>query len=63
MSFGAGNRICIGDQFVWTEATIAIAAVLFRWRLTPAAGHEPKEVASAVAHADRIPMTVQPRRR
>ncbi|MFJ8077103.1 cytochrome P450 [Streptomyces sp. NPDC096176] len=63
MPFGAGNRKCIGDQFVWTEATIAIATVLSQWKLTPAAGHTPKEVASAVAHADSIPMTVQPRRR
>ncbi len=60
--FGTGNRKCIGDLFVWTEATIAIATVLNRWRLTPLPGHTPKEVASAVAHADRIPMTVTPRR-
>ncbi|MFE3608373.1 cytochrome P450 [Streptomyces goshikiensis] len=60
--FGAGNRKCIGDQFVWTEATIAIATILDRWKLVPVPGHTPKEVASAVAHADRIPMTVTPRR-
>ncbi|MFF3684829.1 cytochrome P450 [Streptomyces sp. NPDC002187] len=59
--FGAGNRKCIGDQFVWTEATIAIATVLAKWQLVPTPGHTPKEVASAVAHADRIPMTIQPR--
>ncbi|UYQ60289.1 cytochrome P450 [Streptomyces peucetius] len=63
MPFGAGSRKCIGDQFVWTEATIAVATVLSRWHLTPAAGHDVKEVASAVAHADRIPMIVQPRQR
>ncbi|MEU2431381.1 cytochrome P450 [Streptomyces sp. NPDC007861] len=62
LPFGAGNRKCIGDAFVWTEATIAIATLLARWQLTPAAGHTPREVASAVAHADRIPMTVMPRR-
>ncbi|MFF8833155.1 cytochrome P450 [Streptomyces sp. NPDC015131] len=56
--FGAGNRKCIGDLFVWTEATIAIATLLRRWRLVPVPGHTPREVASAVAHADRIPMTV-----
>ncbi|GAA3371643.1 cytochrome P450 [Streptomyces sannanensis] len=59
--FGAGNRKCIGDAFVWTEATIALATVLARWRLVPAPGHTPKEVASAVAHPDRMPMTVVPR--
>ncbi|MGI5484554.1 cytochrome P450 [Streptomyces lavendofoliae] len=60
--FGAGNRKCIGDLFVWTEATIAIATILRRWRLVPVPGHTPREVASAVAHADRIPMTVVARR-
>jgi cytochrome P450 len=59
--FGAGNRKCIGDQYVWTEATIAIATVLARWELVPVRGHTPRGVASAVAHADRIPMTVKQR--
>ncbi|WP_228984230.1 cytochrome P450 [Streptomyces sp. DH12] len=59
--FGAGNRKCIADQFVWTEATIAIATVLQRWQLAPAPGHTPKEVASAVVHPDRLPMIVHSR--
>ncbi|MET9800919.1 cytochrome P450 [Streptomyces sp. NPDC006368] len=59
--FGAGNRKCIGDAFVWTEATIALATILARWRLRPVPGHTPREVASAVAHPDRVPMTVLPR--
>ncbi|MFI2367077.1 cytochrome P450 [Streptomyces sp. NPDC018833] len=59
--FGAGNRKCIGDAFVWMEATIALATILARWQLRPAGGHVPKEVASAVAHPDRMPMTVTPR--
>ncbi|MFD4584594.1 cytochrome P450 [Streptomyces sp. NPDC058434] len=61
MPFGAGNRKCIGDAFAWTEATIVIATVLARWRLVPVPGHTPKEAVSAVAHADRIPVTVLPR--
>lgn len=59
--FGAGNRKCIGDAFVWTEATIAMATILARWQLRPVPGHVPREVASAVAHPDRVPMTVLPR--
>ncbi|MFF3247314.1 cytochrome P450 [Streptomyces sp. NPDC002870] len=59
--FGAGNRKCIGDTFVWTEATIALATWLARWQLVPVPGHTPKEVASAVAHADRVPLTVESR--
>ncbi|MFE3326514.1 cytochrome P450 [Streptomyces sp. NPDC059176] len=61
MPFGAGNRKCIGDTFAWTEATIAIATVLAKWRMVPVPGHTPKASVSAVAHADRIPMTVLPR--
>ncbi|WP_149181958.1 cytochrome P450 [Streptomyces sp. TRM49041] len=59
--FGAGNRKCIGDAFVWTEATIALATILAKWQLRPVPGHTPKEVPSAVAHPDRVPMTVVPR--
>lgn len=61
LPFGAGNRKCIGDAFVYTEATIALATWLARWKFTPVPGHTPKEVASAVAHADRVPMIVTPR--
>ncbi|MDT9683949.1 cytochrome P450 [Streptomyces sp. TRM76323] len=60
--FGAGNRKCIGDAFVWTEATIALATILASWRLRPVPGHAPREVPSAVAHPDRVPMVVEPRR-
>ena len=31
--FGAGTRICIGEQFAWTEATLVIATLARRWRL------------------------------
>jgi cytochrome P450 len=31
--FGAGTRICIGEQFAWTEATLVIAMLARRWRL------------------------------
>ncbi|CAL9280552.1 Pentalenene oxygenase [Streptomyces sp. SudanB25_2051] len=59
--FGAGNRKCIGDAFVWTEATIALATILAQWSLRPVPGHTPREVPSAVAHPDRVPMVVTPR--
>ncbi|MFJ8648637.1 cytochrome P450 [Streptomyces sp. NPDC093546] len=60
--FGAGNRKCIGDAFSWTEATIVLATVLRRWRLRPQPGQpSPKAAASAMAHPDRVPMTVLPR--
>jgi cytochrome P450 len=35
--FGAGPRICIGEQFAWTEAVLVLATLAGRWRLQPAA--------------------------
>jgi cytochrome P450 len=59
--FGSGNRKCIGDTFAWTEATIALATILARWRLRPVPGHHTREAASAMAHPDHVPMEVVPR--
>ncbi|MFI8995287.1 cytochrome P450 [Streptomyces sp. NPDC053542] len=59
--FGAGNRMCIGDAFSWTEATIAIATILQRYTLAPVPGHTPRKATSAMVHPDHVPMTVVPR--
>ncbi|MFG2194236.1 cytochrome P450 [Streptomyces sp. NPDC048639] len=56
--FGSGNRKCIGDGFAWAEIVITLATVLPRWRFEPLPGHEVREVASAVAHPDELPMRV-----
>ena len=29
--FGAGSRICIGEQFAWTEAILVLATLVPRW--------------------------------
>lgn len=29
--FGAGSRICIGEQFTWTETTLVLAILAHRW--------------------------------
>lgn len=55
--FGAGIHKCIGDAFARMEMTIAIATVLGRWRLEPHPDKPVREVAAAVAHPDRLPMT------
>lgn len=34
--FGAGTRICIGEQFAWTEGILVLATLARRWRLRPA---------------------------
>lgn len=31
--FGAGTRICIGEQFAWTEGTLVLATLARRWCL------------------------------
>ena len=31
--FGAGTRICVGEQFAWMEATLVLATLARRWRV------------------------------
>ena len=31
--FGAGSRICIGENFAWMEAVLVLASVIRNWRL------------------------------
>jgi cytochrome P450 len=31
--FGAGSRICIGENFAWMEAVLVLASVILKWRL------------------------------
>ena len=44
--FGAGTRVCIGEQFAWMEAILALAAFARHWRLRLADGHrvEPQPI-------------------
>ena len=44
--FGAGTRICIGEQFAWTEALIVLATLAPRWApaLAPGARIEPEPI-------------------
>ena len=37
--FGAGTRVCIGEQFAWMEGTLVLAALAQRWRLRLVPGH------------------------
>jgi cytochrome P450 len=36
--FGAGPRICIGEQFAWMEGVLVLATIARRWRLELAPG-------------------------
>jgi cytochrome P450 len=46
--FGGGSRICIGEQFAWTEATLVLAALARRWAVRPAPGAPPVRAQGAV---------------
>lgn len=60
--FGAGNRKCLGDSFAWAEMTVALAAIVSRWRLRPAAGSPPREIRSvSIPRPSSLLMTVVPR--
>ena len=42
--FGGGTRICIGEQFAWTETTLVLATLASRWtvRLAPGTSVRPR---------------------
>ena len=40
--FGGGSRICIGEQFAWTEATLVLATLASRWEVALVPGVEPR---------------------
>ena len=37
--FGAGTRVCIGEQFAWSEAVLVLATLAQAWRATLVPGH------------------------
>ncbi|MDT0444569.1 cytochrome P450 [Streptomyces johnsoniae] len=41
-AFSNGGRKCIGDEFAMTEATLTLATVASRWRLTPEPQTDPR---------------------
>ena len=43
--FGAGTRVCIGEQFAWMEGTLALATLARRWRVrVPGPAPEPEPI-------------------
>jgi cytochrome P450 len=44
LPFGDGPRICIGMRFALQEATVILATLMARYRLTPVPGRDPKPV-------------------
>jgi cytochrome P450 len=60
--FGGGPRVCIGEDFAWTEGVILLATLARRWRLRLVPGH-PVALAPRITLRPRhgMPMTVEPR--
>ena len=60
--FGWGNRRCIGEQFAWIEATLALATLAQRWQpeLMPAADVQPMSSVTLRTRAG-MPMTLRRR--
>lgn len=61
LPFGGGSRKCIGDVFGMTEATLALAAIASRWRLSPVAGTRIRPRAHMSLTAGPLPMVPRAR--
>ncbi|MEV4970703.1 cytochrome P450 [Streptomyces scopuliridis] len=59
--FGSGKRMCMGDAFAWTEATIITALVASRWRLRPTPGAVVRPVGAITTHPSSLHMVPEPR--
>jgi cytochrome P450 len=60
--FGAGTRVCIGEQFAWLEGTLALATIARRWqlRLVPGAQVVPQPIVTLRVRGG-LPMTAHRR--
>jgi cytochrome P450 len=60
--FGGGTRVCIGEQFAWMEAALALATFAQRWRLrlVPGRAVTPQAIITLRVRQG-LPMTVQAR--
>lgn len=57
--FGAGNRQCLGEGFAWVEATVVVAVILQRWRVSPVAGQTIRKVSLATLVPSHLPLIVR----
>ncbi|WP_058042952.1 cytochrome P450 [Streptomyces roseifaciens] len=61
LPFGAGSRLCVGEDFAWTELTMALAAFTAHRRLTPADSTPVRPLVGTVLRPDRLPLTAHAR--
>jgi pentalenene oxygenase len=62
LPFGFGAHKCIGDQFALTEAILAVAMIMTRWRLRPLDDRPLRPVPRATLGPGRLRMWLQARR-
>jgi cytochrome P450 len=55
LPFGAGQRLCIGSQFALAEATLVLALLMRRFRLTPTTDTPVTPVARITLQPDHPP--------
>jgi cytochrome P450 len=56
--FGAGTRVCIGEQFAWMEGVLVLATIAQRWRLEAADG-APLRLAPTITLRPRDPVRLR----
>ena len=62
--FGAGTRVCVGEQFAWMEGTLALASIAQRWSLRYAGQGIPEpEPLITLRPKGGMPMVLTPRGR
>ncbi|MEV5597429.1 cytochrome P450 [Streptomyces sp. NPDC052496] len=61
LPFGAGSRLCVGEDFAWTELTLAVAAFTAPRRLVPAPSAPVRTLVGTVLRPDRLPLTAHAR--
>lgn len=59
--FGGGSRKCIGDTFGTIEATLILATITARWRLTPVTGQRVRPAMAAALRPQELTMRVTTR--
>jgi cytochrome P450 len=59
--FGVGKRMCIGDAFSLTEATVIAAVVASRWRLRPVQDEKVRPIGEITVHPSSLHMVAEAR--
>jgi cytochrome P450 len=61
LPFGAGNRMCLGEDYAWSLLVVALAAFATRWRFELVRDEPVRALAGTVLRPDRLPVTLTSR--